>query len=231
MRSMYLAFCLLAATPSWAVGQQAAATEFWLVPKVDVDLRSLSPASVKLVARPDVSRKLAMLQTGSFPPDANYVPENPRLGRFLTSEDSGYRVVPGGLKEGALPYGDRNYKVQKLDAAFSGLTLLQTKMGHKLIVDSRYSIILSAAKPCYVFVAVDERALEIYKKHGTPSWLQEFAPTGHRLTTDDPIMAGWMPTAGYLVFVRTAAAGRIVLGPPGMDVDVSNYFAFFAETK
>src|SRR4051812_26998380 len=139
MRSMSLAFCLLAAAPSWAVGQQAAATPFWLVPKVDVDLRSLSPAPVKLVAGPDGSRKFAMLQTDDFPPDADFVPDNPILLPFLTSEDTGYRVVPGGLKEGALPYGDRKYKVQKLDAAFSGLTLLQTKNGHKFIVDCRYS--------------------------------------------------------------------------------------------
>ena len=62
MRSMSLAFCLLAATPSWAVGQQAAATPFWLLPKVDVDLRSLAPAPVKLVAGPDGSRKFIQEQ-------------------------------------------------------------------------------------------------------------------------------------------------------------------------
>lgn len=205
---------------------------FSLAPKVELDLRSLSPAAVKLVAGPDSSRRFALLQTRDDAPRDNhpYVPSNPILEPFVPIEETGYRVVADGLKEGALPYGDRKYKIQKLDAAFSGFTLLQTKNGHKAILDGRYSIVLSAAKPCYVFVAVDERALVTYKMHGMPSWLQEFAPTGHKFATDDPIMAD--AGASYLVFVRKAPAGRIALGPPGMDVDYNSmYFAFFAETK
>lgn len=236
MRSTRLVFCLVWALLPWTAAQaderaaEKADMPFWLAPKVDLDLRSLSPAPVKLVAGPDGSRMFALLQTGDDAPSANYVPSNPNLEPFVPKEDTGYRVVAGGLKEGALPYGDRKYKIQKLDAAFSGLTLLQTKNGHKAIVDGRYSVILSAAKPCYVFVAVDERALETYKKHGTPSWLQEFAPTGHKLATDDPIMAD--AAASYLVFVRKTPAGRIALGPPGMDVDYNAmYFAFFAEAR
>jgi hypothetical protein len=68
-------------------------------------------------------------------------------------------------------------------------------------------------------------------KHGVPGWLQEFAPTGYKIITDDPIMLRWKPAAGYAVFVRKAPAGRIVLGPPCMDVDNGMYFAFFAEAK
>jgi hypothetical protein len=223
---------LLLWTAAQVVGHADEKTEtpFWLAPTVELDLRSLAPAPVKLVAGPDSSRTFALLQTGDVAPSANFVPSNPDLEPFIPTEDTGYRVVEKGLKEGALPYGDRKYKVQKLDAAFAGLPLLQTKMGHKAILDGRYAVVLAAAKPCYVFVAVDERALETYKKHGVPSWLQEFAPTGHKLTTDDPIMAA--AGASFGVFVRKVPAGRIALGPPCLDVDTNAmYFTFFATAK
>jgi hypothetical protein len=201
---------------------------FWLAPRVDLDLGSLSPAAVKLVAAPDTSRELALLPTRDACQD--YFPPNRMLEPFIPKVDTGYRVVVGGLEEGALAYGDRKYKIHNLDASFAGFTLLQTKNGHKAILDGRYSIVLSAAKPCYVFVAVDERALRTYKTHGTPSWLQEYAPTGHKCATNDPIMG--RTAAGYLIFVRQAPAGRIALGPPSMDVDLNSmYFAFFAEKK
>jgi len=203
-------------------------TPFWLTPKVDLDLNSLSPAAVKLVKGPESFRKFALLQTGENAPSSNYVPGG--LESFVPSEDTGYHVVDSGLKEGAQPYGDRKYKFKKLDAPFTGLTLLQTKMGHKAILDGRYSIVLSAAKPCYVLVAIDERALDTYKKHGTPAWLEEFMPTGHKLATDEPIMN--QMGASYLVFVKQVAAGRIVLGPPCLDVDINSmYFAFFAQAQ
>ena len=136
------------------------------------------------------------------------------LEPFIQNEDAGYRLVAGGLKEGARPYGDRKYKIQNLDAKFSGLTLLQTRMGHKAILDGRYSVVVAVAKPSYVFVAIDDRALETYKKHGVPSWLQEFAPTGRKVVTDDPLMAN--VGASYLVFVRKAPSGRIAFGPPSI---------------
>jgi len=203
-------------------------TPFWLTPKVDLDLNSLSPAAVKLVKGPESFRKFALLQAGENAPSSNYVPGS--LESFIPSEDTGYRVVDSGLKEGAQPYGDRKYKFTKLDAPFTGLTLLQTKMGHKAILDGRYSIVLSAAKPCYVLVAIDERALDTYKKHGTPAWLEEFMPTGHKLATDEPVMN--QMGASYLVFVKQVAAGRIALGPPCLDVDINSmYFAFFAQAQ
>ncbi len=114
---------------------------FWLTPEVDLDLTSLSPAVVKLVRGPGSFRKFALLQTGVNAPSSNYVPSNPSLEPFIPSEGTGYLVVDSGLKEGAQPYGDRKYKFKKLDAPFTGLTLLQTKMGHKLdmpgLTDSR----------------------------------------------------------------------------------------------
>jgi hypothetical protein len=77
-----------------------------------------------------------------------------------------------------------------------------------------------------IFVDVKESLL---RQNGTPSWLNGFAPTGHKLATDDLIMAD--TGACYLVFVRKASAGRIALGPPSMDIDNAMYFAFFAEAK
>jgi hypothetical protein len=201
-------------------------TPFWLAPKVTLDL---SPAAVTLASAPDDSRPFALLQVGDIDP-RTFVVGNPKSVPFLTRDDAGYGVIPGGLKVGALLYGDRKYKVRNLPAALSGLTLLRTRMGHKAVLDGRFAIILSSPKPCYVLVALDERALEIYKQHGAPGWLQEFAPTGHKIETDDPLMTD--ANAGYLVFARKTPRGRIALGPPCMDVDSNAmYFAFFAEAK
>jgi hypothetical protein len=222
-----ISICMTSAVDVLAQGKD---TPFWLTPKADLDSDSLSPAAVKLVKGPESFRKFAVLQTGENAPSSNYVPSNPELQSLIPNEDTGYHLVDSGLKEGAQPYGDRKYKFKKLDAPFTGLTLLQTKMGHKGILDGRYSIILSAAKPCCVFVAIDERALDTYKKHGTPAWLEEYRPTGHKLATDEPVMnqAG----ASYLVFVKKVAAGRTVLGPPCMDVSYNAmYFAFFAQAQ
>lgn len=228
MRTTILALSLFVTTPWVVAGEEKADAPFWLAPKFEIGQRSLTPAEVKLVAPPDTSRNLSILRLGSA--SANYVPGNPALAVFLPKEDTGYQIVAGGLKVEARLYGDRLFKVDKLDPPFAGLTLLQTKNGHKAILDTRYSIILSAAKPCLVFVGLDEAALETYKEYGVPGWLQEFAPTGHKLTTDNPIMNA--TEVGYLIFVKKVPAGRIVLGPPCMDADNNcMYFAFFAEDK
>jgi hypothetical protein len=223
MRATYLGFCLVAVMPSWVAAQETAAPPFWLLPKVDLDLRALAPAAVTLVAAPDPSRDYALFTIGDY--DVTQWMRGSRA-----SNDAEYRVVPGGLKGGAQPYVDREYRIEKLPEVFAGLPLLQTRMLHKPVLDGRFAVLLSAARPCWVFLAVDERALEIYKEHGVPGWLQEFAPTGQRLTTDDPVMAE--EDAGYQVFVKKAPAGRIVLGPPCSWVRTNTmYFAFFAEAK
>jgi hypothetical protein len=215
MRVTYLAFCLVAALPSGAAAQQAAATPFWLLPMVDLDLRALTPVDVQLVAGPDGSRELALLQVGGTDP------------RSYTSgsvpNDTGYRVVAGGLRVGALIYGDRPYRIEEIPEGFAGLTLLQTKLQHKGVLDGRYAIVLATAKPCWVFVAIEENSLDGYKETGAPSWLQEFAPTGHEVAT---------VRGDFRVFVKKAPAGRIALGPPCMDVNNSAmYFAFFATAQ
>src|SRR5262245_30128642 len=103
-------------------------------------------------------------------------------------------------------------------------------MGHKTTLDGRFSVVLSGAQPCLALVAIDQRAVEIFREYGVPGWLQEYSPTGHKLATDDPVMAE--VSAEYLIFVRQAPAGRIVLGAPCMDGDYNAmYFAFFAEAR
>jgi hypothetical protein len=201
--------------PSGAVAQEPAATPFWLLPKVELDLRGLLPADIKLVAAPDLSRQFALLQVGNDDP-RNYVSR-------VAGADAGYRVVAEGLKVGASTYVDRTFSIAQLPEEFTGLTLLQTVLQHKPVVDGRFAIDLATAKPCLVFVAVDENALETYKLHGVPAWLQEYAPTGHQVVTD---------RANYPVFVKQALAGRIALGAPCMNATANAmYFAFFAEAK
>ena len=232
MRSICLACCLVCATVPFAAAQEAKPaadepkTAFWLAPKAELDLRSLAPASVELVASPDRTRAFALLQIGDSVPSPDY---KTSATYNMPNQDTGYRLVPGGLKVGAPPYGDRTYKISKLDAPFAGLPLLQTKMGHKSVLDGRFSVVVAAAQPCLVFVALDERCLETYKAHGIPAWLQEFAPTGHKLTTDEPIMTE--RDASYLVFIKKAAAGRITFGPPCSSKGTTMYFAFFATDK
>lgn len=203
---------------------------FWLVPKSEVPLQSLSPADVTLVAGPDMQRGLIVLQTGEEAPPVDFKPESDQLKAFLPPKDSGYQLVAKGLNVGAVPFGDRKYKIEKLPAEFTGLTMLQTKMGNKGIMDATYAIIVSAAKPCLVFVALDQRVFDTYTMHGTPGWLQEYTPTGLTIKTDDPIMA--QTEAEFQVFVRRSAGGRIVFGPPAMDIQFNAmYFAFFGEAK
>jgi hypothetical protein len=203
---------------------------FWELPQSTIDIRALIPADVKFIAGPDTQRGLILLQTGAEAPVPDFVPVRADLRPFVPEQDSGYQVIAEGLNIGAMPFGDRKYKVAKLPPEFGGLTLLQTKMGHKAVADATYSVTVAAAKSCLVFLALDERVIETYKQHGTPGWLNEYAPTGHKIRTDEPVMAE--TDAGFDVFVRKSAGGRIVFGPPSMDIRVNAmYFAFFGETK
>jgi hypothetical protein len=186
------------------------------------------PVKVDLFEIPEDVQDFAVLKMNGED-GKNYVALNPALATFQGG-DVGYRLVNDGLKVGALPYGDRKYSIQTLPSELTGLPLLVTKMAHKGIADSRYAIGLSCEKPCYVFVALDERALETFKKIGAPAWLQEYSPTDWRIETDDPLMSE--SKVGYVVFGRKAPAGRILLGAPAMDTNLNAmYFAFFAEAK
>jgi len=231
-----LALCLALAAPFPAVAEEPERASpdpgaaFWLAPKTDLDLSGLTPVAVKLLAAPDGARKFALLKIGDVDPSEDFVPGRPDLVPYIADEDTKYRVEPEGLKVGVRTFGDRKYKLKDLPQSLAGLTLLQTKMGHKSVVDGRFSVVVSVAKPCYVFLALDERALETYNTYGAPSWLQEYAPTGLKLATDEPVMnqAG----ASFLVFVRKVPRGRVAFGPPSMDEDSNAmYFAFFGAAK
>src|SRR6185436_20820001 len=109
VRSTPVALLLLAVMPSWIAAQEAKETTFWLAPKATLDLNSLTPAAVQLIAGPDPTRKFALLQVGETVPVADYIQPG-----STPNEDAGYRVIPGGLKAGVRPYGDRTYKIEKL---------------------------------------------------------------------------------------------------------------------
>jgi hypothetical protein len=144
----------------------------------------------------------------------------------MKTAEQGYTLLQAGLDAGVMPYTDRTYKIRELQDELSGLTLLQTKMADKGFVDGRFSIVLSTEKPCYVFVAIDERAIAQYRNPGIPAWLREFSVTDHRIATDEPIMK--QQGAQYHVFVKKTLPGRIALGPPCC-IPRCMYFAFFAE--
>jgi hypothetical protein len=193
--------------------------------KIKVDPK---PVKVDLYAIPEDVQDFAVLKMNGED-GKNYVATNPTLVGFQGG-DVGYRLINDGLKVGALPYGDRKYSIQTLPNELTGLPMLNTKMAHKGIADARFAIGLSCDKPCYVFVALDERAIETFKKIGAPAWLQEYSPTDWRIETDDPVMSD--NKAGYIVFGRKVPAGRILLGAPAMDTNLNAmYFAFFAEAK
>ncbi len=203
---------------------------FWEAPKCDVAWQKLSAAKVKLVSVPQDGIPYATIQMGQSRAPIDYVPSSPTVTPYVNREGSGYEVVKKGLEVGASPFTDRAFKIEQLPKDLSGLTLLQTRMGHKGIVDSRYAVVLSSEKPCYVFVAVDERAINTYKTNGSPAWLKEFAPTGLRIVTDDPLMK--QTAAGFAVYAKQVSDDKIVLGPACCDpLWNAMYFAFFGSEK
>jgi hypothetical protein len=232
MRSTTLTICLVTVTSGWAAAQEAGVggVPFWSTARIDLGPLPLFPTTVELLSPSNGPRGSARGRAGNLAPDAGYVPTNPRAVPFIASKATGYRIRQGGLRAGAPPYGDRTYSIRGIPDALSGLTLLQTGMGHKAITDLRYAIVVSVAKPCYVFLAIDDRAIRRYGALGTPSWLEEYSPTGYAITTDEPLMAD--VGAVYRVFARKVSAGRVVLGPPCMDPDSNAmYFAFFGSPR
>ncbi len=213
-----------AATTEPLVGK--AESPFWLAAKISPDL---APVPVKLVSAPDSAKAaFALIQVGPVDPRTFIGANRPAIAPFVPAADTGYEVVPGGLKVGARVYGDRTYAIKTLPDALAGLPLLRTRNQDKAIVDGRFAIVVTTPRPCYVLVAIDEQALTLYKQSGAPGWLQEFAPTQYTVQTDN---FNGVPET-FPVFARKAAAGRIALGPPCSDVELNSmYFAFFSEAK
>lgn len=219
-RAVRISLACLCLMGGAAFGAPPELLPFWKLPAVELPTKLL-PAKVELLARPDLSRALAL-----FDPDHKVT--NPLTEPFVKKTDEDYRVVPSGLVKGAKPFSDRNYTITVLPDRLAGLTQLQTRMSHKSIVDGRFGIVLSVARPAYLFVAMDERMLNNFVETGIPSWMQDFAPTGDKILTDDPLMKA--TEVGYLVFAKKCPAGRIVLGPCGADPKYNSmYFVFAAE--
>ena len=198
--------------PSSARGADSPA---WINDKPKITFKSLSPVAVKLVSAPQGN-------------DYNdFGPGFQPLTAYLRSEGFNYKLVPEGMKQGAMPYTDRTYTIQELPALANGLTLLQTRMGHKGIGDRAFSIVVATEKPAYLFLAIDERMIRQWHKDGTPEWIDEFSPTGYRIVTDDPTM---QEERIYQIAARKVAANQIKLGPPWNhsqeDTSYSMYFAF-----
>jgi hypothetical protein len=211
-------FLIAAALTQLVLAADGEPKDFWQRPKVELPAK-LQPAKLDILSRPDLSRALAL-----FDPDHKVT--NPAIEPFVQKADEDYRVVPDGMAKGAKPFSDRKFVINELPARLTGLTQVQLRMSHKSVVDGRFGLILSAARPTLLFLAVDERMIGTFRQQGTPSWMQEFAPTGDRITTDDPLMKA--QGMGYLVFVRTCPAGRIALGPAGADPKFNSMYMAFA---
>ena len=201
----------------------------WSPHKSQLNLSGLRPAQLKLLAAPNQSLILATFTQGEWTAPVDFVPTGQPGKPYVVSGDVACRMAQDGARLGAVPYTDRKYKITDLPEQLQGLTLVQTRMGHKSIVDARYSIVLSAPQPCYLFVAVDERAIEVYRKSGTPCWLEEFLDTGLTIATDDPGMQE--DERRFMVFVREVPKGTISLGPSAAIVRTSMYFAIAAAAK
>lgn len=220
------------------LGAQAAdrPVHFWEAPTSQIDLDkltsdNLASAEIRLLATPPFGdMDFATFRASGTVAPVDYVAPGELTRPYLTRGEVDFELIAEGLQIGASPYTDRKYKVTELPVALQGLTLLQMKMGHKGIVDARYAVILSADKPCLVFLAIDQRTIGVYREVGVPSWLEEFSPTGLQIRTDDPIMA--QVDGRYAVFVKPIAGGRIALGPQGTPPNsTSMYFAFFAHAR
>jgi len=192
----------------------------WINEKPEIVFESLSRAAAKLGSGPEAH------EFGNFGPGVA------GLDPYLRSDGPTYHVVPGGLKQKAMPYSDRKYEILQLPATLDGLTLVQTRNGHKGVTDPRFSIVLTVEKPAYLFLAIDERMVRIWQRDGAPDWVKDFSPTGYRIVTDDPTMHELRP---YRIVTKKVEAGEVRLGPPWNQFQrvpaYSMYFVFLGSGR
>jgi hypothetical protein len=195
----------------------------------EIEALNLRPADVRIVREPNVERELATLKRGDKLAPTDYHP-GPRYSSFVKGDGATCELVYGGLKPGTMYHTDRTYELVDIPAKLEGLTLLQTKMGHKSIVDGRYSIVVSFSQPGYCFVALDERCVRTYQESGMPSWLEEYSLTDYRIATSDANMR--RGGKQYIVLAKHVAGDRVALGPSaGHPHNNAMYFAFFASAE
>jgi hypothetical protein len=121
-----------------------------------------------------------------------------------------YRIVPGGMRNGALAFSDSNDVWQDVPPGMIGADQVRT-----FSVDGFnwwMNLTLDLRRPCRVFVLLD-------KRNPAPSWVRrEFRETGETLTLDfKPPQAGGKVARQlpYSVWERTVTApGELILGPP-----------------
>jgi hypothetical protein len=121
-----------------------------------------------------------------------------------------YRIVPGGMRDGALAFSDSNDAWQSVPSGLIGADQVRTfavdgfNWWMKLTLDLR--------RPCRVFVLLDQR-------NPAPEWIRrEFQETGETLTLQfKPPQAGGSVARQlpYTVWSRMVTApGELTLGPP-----------------
>ena len=98
---------------------------------------NLKPAKVKLVRESDINSDLATLRVRGRAAATDYVPTNPVLVPLAKLGGPGCKLVDGGLVVGQGCFTDRRYKLVEVPKKMLGLTHMQTKCGHKAIVDAR----------------------------------------------------------------------------------------------
>ena len=139
-----------------------------------------------------------------------------------------YNIIDKGLKNGSLPFTDRTFKVEFLPHELSNMTLLQTSMRHGGVDSSDFAIELSLKIGSFIFLAIDEQLIERWHKRGTPSWLNGYSLTEHRILTDEPSRKE--KNLGYIVFGKRTNERNVKLGPPMGEPNLSSmYFAFFGQ--
>ncbi|MEK0447297.1 MAG: hypothetical protein RLZZ399_2618 [Verrucomicrobiota bacterium] len=130
-----------------------------------------------------------------------------------TTLRSFYRIVPGGLREGALAFSDCSDVWRNIPARVLGADQVRT-----FAVDSHnwwMNLTIELRRPCELFVFIDQR-------NTVPQWvLRDFTDSGETLTLDQT--SSWAPgrapqPIAYSVWQRTVEKpGAVTLGPPYED--------------
>jgi ferric-dicitrate binding protein FerR (iron transport regulator) len=121
-----------------------------------------------------------------------------------------YRIVPGGLRDGALAFADEIDQWQDVPLSLAGADLVRT-----FAVDGFnwwMQMSVTVQRPCEVFVFVDMR-------NEVPTWLsQEFTNTGEKVTLDRISHKAPQRVANrfeFAIWKKTVTQpGEVKLGPP-----------------
>lgn len=121
-----------------------------------------------------------------------------------------YRIVPGGLRDGAMAFADAGDQWSNVPDALAGADQVRT-----FVVDSQnwwMKLTVELSRPCELFVLVDQR-------NPVPQWVRdEFTDTGRTVTLDfKPAQAGGRVARQlpYAIWRRVVEKpGTVTLGAP-----------------